>query len=132
MKNKISITVFVSVDATAERIWEFWTLPSHITKWNNASDEWHTITATNDLKVGGKFKLQMAAKDGSMGFDFEGIYHTIETNKLLAYTLDDGRNASVAFTNNNNKTTIVETFEAEAENPIEIQKMGWQRILNNF
>jgi uncharacterized protein YndB with AHSA1/START domain len=130
--NKTSITIQNIVNAPVEKVWDFWTSPEHITKWNNASDDWHTPRAENDLRVGGKFVSRMEAKDGSMGFDFWGIYDEIKTNEVIAYTMGDGRKAEIIFTAQNNTTIVVVTFEAETENSIELQIGGWQAILDNF
>lgn len=128
----VNITVQVLVIAPIEKIWVFWTGPEHITKWNSASEDWHTPSATNDLCVGGKFSSRMEAKDGSMGFDFWGVYDEVKTNELIAYTMGDGRVAKIVFTSDGNSTKIVETFEAETENSVELQRDGWQAILDNF
>jgi uncharacterized protein YndB with AHSA1/START domain len=130
--NKAIITITTTVLAPAEKVWERWTVPEHIIKWNNASDDWHTTHAENDLRIGGKFLSRMEAKDGSFGFDFIGIYDLVKENKLLEYTLGDGRKVIIVFTGISNTTNIVETFEAESENSIEMQRSGWQAILENF
>lgn len=130
--NKAIITITTTVLAPAEKVWERWTVPEHIIKWNNASDDWHTTHAENDLRIGGKFLSRMEAKDGSLGFDFIGIYDLVKENKLLEYTLGDGRKVIIVFTGISNTTNIVETFEAESENSIEMQRSGWQAILENF
>jgi len=130
--NKAIITITTTVLAPAEKVWERWTVPEHIIKWNNASDDWHTTHAENDLRIGGKFLSRMEAKDGSFGFDFIGIYDLVKENKLLEYTLGDGRKVIIVFTGIGNTTNIVETFEAESENSIEMQRSGWQAILENF
>ncbi len=130
--DKTSVTVANTVNVPVEKVWNFWTGPEHIIKWNNASDDWHTPSATNDLRVGGKFTSRMEARDGSMGFDFWGVYDEIKTNELIAYTMGDGRKAKIDFTSQGNSTRIVETFEAESENSIELQRGGWQAILDNF
>ncbi len=133
MDKKETITVQTVVNAPVEKVWEFWTNPEHITKWNNASDDWHTPWAENDLRVSGKFTCRMEAKDGSSGFDFSGVYDEVKENEVIAYTMDDDRKVKVTFTkNNDNETEIVETFEAEGTNPIEMQRSGWQAILDNF
>lgn len=129
---KATITVEATIQLAVEKIWTFWTSPEHIIKWNNASDDWHTTFAENDLRAGGKFLYRMEAKDESFGFDFWGIYNTVKTNELIDYTMGDGRNASVLFTAAGNATKITETFEPETENTVELQKSGWQSILNNF
>ena len=129
---KTNITVAVTIHAPVEKVWKFWTDPKHVIHWNNASDDWHTTKAENDLRPGGKFLSRMEAKDGSMGFDFTGKYTKIEKHKLIESILDDGRQVMVSFLPNGNETTISEIFEAEQENTIELQQAGWQSILDNF
>jgi uncharacterized protein YndB with AHSA1/START domain len=131
-QNKTNITVESTINAPVEKVWKFWSLPEHIKKWNNASDDWHTPSSENDLRPGGKFSTRMEAKDGSFGFDFGGIYDEVKTNELITYTMGDGRKVKVVFTSNGNTTTVTETFEAESQNPVEMQKGGWQAILDNF
>ena len=128
---KTMITVSNTVNAPVEKVWQYWTGPEHIIKWNNASNDWHTPMAENDLRVGGKFLSRMEAKDGTMGFDFWGIYDEVITNELIAYTMGDGRKASVVFEATGKETKINTTFEAETENSIELQRDGWQAILDN-
>lgn len=130
--NQVNITVEAIVNAAVETVWNAWTSPEHIVKWNNASEDWHTPIVENDLRSGGKFLSRMEAKDGSFGFDFAGVYDEVKTNELIAYTLGDDRKVSITFTGNGNTTKITETFEAESTNPIEMQKGGWQAILDNF
>jgi uncharacterized protein YndB with AHSA1/START domain len=133
MKDQLTtITIENTIDAPVEKVWQSWTLPEHIKKWNNASDDWHTPFAENDLRVGGKFTARMEAKDGSFGFEFWGIYDEIKNHELIASTLGDGRKLRVAFSSAGKGTRVVESFEAETENPIEMQKNGWQSILDNF
>lgn len=127
-----SITVENTVNAPVEKVWKLWTAPEHITKWNNASEDWHTTRAENDLRVGGKFLSRMEAKDGSFGFDFEGVYTQVRTNEAIVYTIADGRKVEITFTSASDATKVVETFEAETENPIELQRGGWQAILDSF
>ncbi len=129
---KTVLTVDALINAPEEKVWELWTMPEHVMKWNNASDDWHTPAATNDLRKGGRFSYTMAAKDGSFSFDFGGVYDTVKKNQTIAYTMDDGRKAEVTFTKKGETTKVTEVFEAENENPIELQKGGWQAILNNF
>ncbi len=126
------ITVQATVNASLEKAWEMWTLPEHITNWNFASDDWHSPRAENDLRPGGKFNYRMEAKDGSMGFDFTGTFTEVNKNKNLEYTMDDGRNVQVHFSEVDGGTFVMENFEAEKMNPLEMQKNGWQAILNNF
>ncbi len=126
------ITVEATVHAPVATVWESWTNPEHITKWNNASDDWHTPWAKNDLRVGGSFSSRMEAKDGSFGFEFGGVYDAVTTNELIAYTMADGRKVTVKFSAEGDVTKVVESFDAENENPVEMQQMGWQAILDNF
>jgi uncharacterized protein YndB with AHSA1/START domain len=128
----VSITVEANVNAPVEKVWKFWTAPEHIMKWNNASDDWHTPKAENDVRTGGKFNIRMEAKDGSMGFDFGGVYDKVENNKRIEYTMGDGRKVKVIFSSAGNQTSVIETFDAETVNSAELQKNGWQAILNNF
>jgi len=130
--NKTIITVENTVNAPVEKVWEYWTTPDHLMKCNNASDDWHTTRAENDLRVGGRFSARMEAKDGSFGFDFEGVYDVVRKNEYLEYTIGDGRKVQVTFTAQGNKTKVVENFEAEGTHSLEMQKGGWQAILDNF
>ena len=129
---KTSINVEATVNAPVEKVWKYWSSPEHITKWNNASDDWHSPRAENDLTAGGKFNIRMEAKDGSMGFDFSGTYDKVEKHKQIEYAMEDGRRVKIIFTTNGNETAISETFDAETVNTFELQKNGWQAILNNF
>jgi uncharacterized protein YndB with AHSA1/START domain len=131
-EEKTTITVETIVNAPIEKVWNFWTAPKHIVNWNNASDDWHTPTAENDLREGGKFTSRMEAKDGSFGFDFGGVYDKVKTNELIAYTIGDGRKVEILFSQIGDTTKITELFEAEATHSIEMQQGGWQAILNNF
>ncbi len=131
-KEKTAITVEAEIAAPVEKVWRFWTSPEHITRWNTASDDWHTPRAENDLRVGGKFKSRMEAKDGSMGFDFEGVYEAVKMHERIEYVMSDGRKVRVIFSDAGNKTVVTETFDAETENPIELQRNGWQAILDHF
>jgi uncharacterized protein YndB with AHSA1/START domain len=126
------ITIETTVNAPVEKVWEFWSSPEHIKNWCSASEDWHVPAAENDLRTGGKFSTRMEAKDGSFGFDFGGVYDEVVTNKLIDYTMGDGRKVVVNFTSNGNQTKVVETFDAENTNPVEMQQAGWQAILNNF
>ncbi|GAA0892908.1 SRPBCC family protein [Fulvivirga kasyanovii] len=129
---KTNITVKAIVNAPIEKVWKLWTTPEDIIQWNSASDDWHTPSATNDLRVGGRFTSRMEAKDGSMGFDFGGVYDEVKTNAKIRYTMDDDRKVSILFKEENGKTRVTETFEAEGENSVEMQRDGWQAILDNF
>ncbi|MDD8018091.1 MAG: SRPBCC family protein [Bacteroidota bacterium] len=129
---KTKITVQTTVNAPIEKAWKIWNEPEHITKWCTGSPDWHTPYAENDLRVGGKLRSRMEAKDGSAGFDLVGTYTNVQKHKMIEYTMEDGRNVKITFSTNGKTTTLVETFEAENENPLEMQKEGWQTILNNF
>ncbi len=131
-KNKTVVTVKNTVNAPVEKVWKYWTTPEHIMQWCNASDDWHAPRAENDIKVGGNFSTRMEAKDGSMGFDFGGVYDEVNENQYMAYTMGDGRRVNIRFTAEGDQTNIVENFEAEEMNPVEMQQGGWQAILDNF
>jgi uncharacterized protein YndB with AHSA1/START domain len=131
-KDKKIITVETTVNAPVAKVWEYWTTPKHIIQWNAASDDWHTTRAENDLRVGGNFLSRMEAKDGSLGFDFGGVYDKITENDFIEYTMGDGRKVEITFSGDENETTVVETFEAEDTNSIEMQRGGWQTIMDNF
>ena len=126
-----SITVTATINANAIKVWDYYTHPEHIVKWNFADPSWHCPKATNDMKVGGKYFARMEAKDGSFGFDFEAIYDEIKTGQSFSYSFGD-RKVTVEFKNLDNQTEIMVVFDPENENPIEMQKSGWQAILNNF
>lgn len=132
MNTKETITVETFVKVPIAKVWEFWTKPEHITQWNNASEDWQTTRAENDLQIGGKFLSRMEAKDGSFGFDFEGIYDEVLINEKISFTLLDDRKVVITFKPTENGVQVIETFEAETENTLELQKFGWQAILNNF
>ncbi len=129
---KIKIIVEATINAPVEKVWNYWNALEHITKWCTATPEWHTPRAENDLKVGGKFLTRMKVKDGSFGFDFGGVYNEVKTNELIAYTMDDGRQTKITFSKVADGIKVEETFDAETVNPLEMQKGGWQAILDNF
>jgi uncharacterized protein YndB with AHSA1/START domain len=131
-KDKIMITVLAKIDAPIQTVWKCWTTPENIVKWNHASDDWHTTHAEVDLREGGKFNSRMEAKDGSFGFDFYGVYEKIVVNQLIECLLGDGRTMRVEFVARDEKTEVIETFEAETMNTIDLQRFGWQAILDNF
>lgn len=130
--NPTKITVQAAIQAPVEKVWTYWTEPHHITKWNQATDEWHAPRAENNLRVGGTFVTRMEAKDGSMGFDFGGTYDEVKQHEYIAYTLGDGRKVEITFIDQGNETKVVETFDAESTHPVEFQQAGWQAILDNF
>ena len=129
---KTSITVESTVKAPVEKVWKYWNEPDHIKKWAFAMDTWHAPYSENDVRTDGKFKTTMAAKDGSFSFDFEGVYTNVQLNKVIEYTIGDGRKVKIIFTANGNETKVTETFDPESENPAEMQRGGWQAILDNF
>lgn len=129
---KTVITVVAEVNAPVEKVWNSWTAPEQITKWNFASDDWHCPKAENDLRTGGKFSSTMAAKDGSFSFDFGGTHDEVTIHKTIRTTLGDGRKMNVSFEEKDGKTMVTESFEAENTNSLEMQRGGWQAILNNF
>lgn len=126
------ITVQATVAADIKTAWDAYTLPEHITKWNFASEDWHCPKAENDMRVGGKYNARMEAKDGSFGFDFEAVYDKVVDGKSFTYTSPDGRQVDVDFNEQGNSTNVTVVFDAETENPLEMQKEGWQAILNNY
>ncbi len=132
MGEKHVIKISATVNAPVEKVWKCWTEPEHIKKWNNASEDWHTTAAVNDLRVGGTFLSRMEAKDGSFGFDFSGVYDEVKLYEIIAYKLGDERKVRITFTRNGESTDIVEVFDAESTNSIEMQQAGWQSILDNF
>ena len=132
MSQETRITVEVTANVPVAKVWKAWNTPADIMQWNAADPSWHSPSSENDLRVGGKFKHRMEAKDGSFGFDFEGIYDIVELHKEITYTMGDGRKATTFFAGQDGKTTIQTIFDAETENDPEFQKQGWQAILNNF
>lgn len=126
------ITVATAVNAPVTKVWKTWNTPSDITQWNAADPSWHCPSSENDLRIGGKFKNRMEAKDGSFGFDLEGIYDQVNPNREISYTMADGRKVVTLFAEENGQTHIKTTFDADTENEPEFQKQGWQAILSNF
>lgn len=126
------ITVETTVNAPVAKVWEYFTEPAHVMQWSFASDDWHAPFAENDLRTGGKFTTTMAAKDGSFSFDFGGTYSEVVPESHYAYAMEDGRTVQVTFTDHGSSTTVTEVFDAEQMNPIEMQREGWQAILENF
>lgn len=132
VKHRDVVTVEVLIDAAMDVVWKCWITPADIIKWNNASEDWHTPDASNDLRKGGKFTYKMEAKNGSVGFDFGGTYGDIIDRQEINYTLEDGRRVRIIFMNVDHKVQIIESFEVEDIHPIEMQQQGWQAILDNF
>lgn len=132
MPNPTSITVETTVNAPIATVWTHWTEPESVKQWNNASPDWHTPTAKNDLREGGEFVYRMEAKDKSFGFDFGGTYTKVDHHKQIDYVMADGRKVSNVFEGQDGKTHVTVTFDTETENPVEMQREGWQSILDNF
>lgn len=128
----MKITVESRVNATPEQVWGAWNEPDDIRQWNAAQDDWHTTRASVDLREGGRFSARMEAKDGSAGFDFEGTYTRVEPRRLIEYRMEDGREVRVEFVEEPEGVVVRETFDAETENPPELQRQGWQAILDSF
>ncbi|CAD0002649.1 SRPBCC domain-containing protein [Flavobacterium salmonis] len=126
------ITVQTSVNAAIEKVWEFWTIPKHIQKWNNPTDDWYTPAVENDVKDGGKFKYTMATKDGSISFDYEGIYTKVDKFLVIEYQLVGNRTGSVQFESQGDKVKITEIFEPEKTHPASEQKQFCQGVIDNF
>jgi uncharacterized protein YndB with AHSA1/START domain len=133
MDNKsLAITVEITIDKPVEYVWNVWTTPTDIMQWNIPFDDWHSPRVENDLNPGGSFLFRMEAKDGSTGFDHSGKYDKVINNQLIEYTVSDGRKSIIEFVSNGDTTTIVETFDPEKTNPIEMQKGFCQSVLNSF
>ena len=132
LAENFKIRIYTEVNASIEKVWDYYTQPLHITKWNAASDDWQTTKASVDLQVGGQFSYWMEAKDGSVGFDFYGNYTKIEPHLTLHYTLGDSRTVAINFQVLDNSVSIEMFFEAENQNLLSLQKYGWQAILNKF
>ncbi len=126
------ITISTTINTPLEKVWECWTKPEHVVHWNHASDDWHCPAAENDLRENGKFCYTMASKDGKMSFGFEGIFTLINEPEAIHYLLGDGRTVQITFTEINGQVNVVETFDAEQMNSVELQRNGWQAILDNF
>lgn len=126
------ITIQTTVKSSSEKVWAAWTTPEDINQWNAASEDWHNPRSTNDLRVGGRFSYRMEAKDGSVGFDFEGTYTKVEQARCIEYVMDDHRAVSVRFEATDEGVKITETFDAEDINSAEMQRQGWQAILDRF
>jgi len=129
MASKIKVTATINADT--KKVWDFYTQPKHITKWNFADPSWHCPSATNDMNVGGRYVARMEAKDGSFGFDFDAFYSEINEGEDFTYEFG-GRLAKVDFKETDGQTEVTVTFDPETENSIELQRNGWQAILDNF
>ena len=132
MASEGKIEIESKINAKLDQVWEYWTKPEHITKWNKASEDWLCPNAENDLKDGGKFKYRMESEDGKVGFDFAGTYKEVKEKEKLTYELEDGRNAEVTFSEEDGNVMIKETLDTEDENPVDQQEQGWKSILESF
>jgi len=132
MSTKDKIIINTLINADVKKVWDYYTTPVHITKWNFADPSWHCPSVTNDMQVGGKFSARMEAIDGSFGFDFEAVYDEIINGEKFTYTMPDRRQVTVEFKNDKYQTEVIVTFDPEKENTVEMQKDGWQSILENF
>ena len=130
MSTRITVSALVNIPVSG--VWTIWTDPAHIMRWNAASDDWHCPRAANDLRTGGRFSSTMAARDGSFSFDFEGVYDDVQEHRRIAYTMSDGRTCDVRFAEEEGGTRITETFDAETMNSADMQRAGWQAILDRF
>ena len=128
----MKITVETVVKATLNKVWDAWNNPEDIKQWNTAQDDWHTTRSTVDLREGGKFSARMEAKDGSVGFDFEGEYTRIVPHERIEYRMSDDREVRNEFVERPGEVLVKVTFDAETEHPAEAQRKGWQAILDNF
>lgn len=128
----VKVTVEAVIQLPVEKVWTYWNEPAHITKWCQATEDWHAPRAENDLRVGGTFVTRMEARDGSAGFDFGGTYDVVKLHEAISYTMGDGRRVDIVFENQGDTTKVVETFDAESTHPVEFQQAGWQAIMNNF
>jgi uncharacterized protein YndB with AHSA1/START domain len=126
------ITISTRVARPVAQVWSTWTDPAHITQWNAANDDWHCPKASNELRTGGTFSSTMAAKDGSFSFDFAGVYDDVQLHRRIAYTMADGRTCEVLFEEKEGGTLVTESFDAEGQNPVDMQRAGWQAILDRF
>jgi predicted 3-demethylubiquinone-9 3-methyltransferase (glyoxalase superfamily)/uncharacterized protein YndB with AHSA1/START domain len=131
-KEQVILSVQSKIDAPLELVWKLWTTPEDIMNWNNASEDWHTPRAVNDLRAGGSFSFRMESRTGNEGFDFGGVYDKVILRQKIDYTLGDERKVTVSFSETGGKTRILETFEPESVNSLELQLDGWQAILDNF
>jgi uncharacterized protein YndB with AHSA1/START domain len=129
---KTTVSIDATINASVEKVWQNWTSTNAITKWNSASPDWHTTKAEHQLQPGGKFSYRMEARDGTFGFDFSGVFDVVKPNEYLESTLDDGRKVKTALIRKGNETHLSQTFEAEETNPADMQREGWQNVLNSF
>lgn len=131
MPDNLTITVQTEINAPIEKVWKLWNTPEDIMQWNNMSADWHTPNVDNDVRPGGKFLFVMGLKDGSFSFDFKGTYHEVEVNRLIAYTLDDGRKTTITFAGDG-PVRLTETFEPENTQPVAMQRDFCQAVIDGF
>ena len=129
---KDTITVETNIQATPEKVWELWIGPQHIMRWNTPNADWHTLSAEHEVKEGGRFLFRMEEKSGGFGFDYEGIYTAVKPGEYIAYTVSDGRKGKITFTALDNEVRVTETFEADPQNPIDMQQKWGQAVLDSF
>ncbi|HRE87288.1 MULTISPECIES: SRPBCC domain-containing protein [unclassified Candidatus Accumulibacter] len=127
---KVTVEAFVRVDL--DKVWAAWNNPADIVQWNAADETWHTKARAVDFREGGTFRSRMEAKNGTSGFDFEGTDTRIVATKLIQYQMSDGREVQACFVARSGGFLVTETFDAETENPPELQRHGWQAFLNSF
>jgi len=127
---KVEVSTLVNADLAT--VWNCFVQPEHILKWNHASEDWETSTAENDVRTGGYFSYKMRAKDGSFEFNFGGVYHKVTPMEEIVYTLGDGRRVDITFGETEGGIKLTEIFDAEEVHDIEMQRQGWQAILDNF
>ena len=128
----MKITVETVVNAKLNDVWTAWSNPEDIKQWNSPHESWHTTSSAVDLREGGRFTARMEAKDGSTGFDFEGTYTRVVPNRIIDFRMSDGREVNIEFDERAGGVAVKETFDAETENSQEMQRGGWQAILDNF
>lgn len=128
----MKITVETIVKADLDEVWNAWNTPEDIMQWNAASDDWHTSISRVDLRPGGRFYARMEAKNGTVGFDFEGTYTSVIDKQLIEYNMSDGRTVLVTFEEVEGGVKVTETFDADNEYSVEMQQQGWQSILQSF
>ena len=126
------LTITTLIRQPLDRVWQLYTLPEHIVQWNFATSDWYCPSAVNDLREGGEFNWRMESKDGRMGFDLKGTYTEVTPGEMIAYRLEDGRRSVVKFDEEEGNSRVTVSFEAEKDNPADLQRNGWQAILDNF
>jgi uncharacterized protein YndB with AHSA1/START domain len=126
------ITISTIIRVAKEKVWDCYTLPEHIIRWNFATPDWHCPAAHNNLTPGGTYHARMEAKDGSFAFDFKATYQQIIPYDSFQFVMDDGRKVHFSLEESEAGTIVNIAFDAENVNPLEMQRQGWQAILDNF